>query len=216
MAESFERQLSEFQKRVDTLEGDLPKVMAKTLNDVAFQLQKENLSRMDGIFEGGAVEWTKRSMVIDKATPDSLRVTLDHKPIQAAYLGLQEDGGVDDRSRPAGVRQPKRLAVPVDAPLDGHGNLPVDYVKQQQTVKGQWFGVPNSKKGGAPAGTRVGLFQRIRSPGMPDKLKTLVAFVKQRSYPNPKYGFREWAIRRAGEIAPDALRDVIRRTIERR
>lgn len=212
MADEIERQIQSFIERGEEFERKLPEVMARALNQTAFAMMEEGRSRMDTIFEGGVNDWTRQSLVVEKASPDRLIALVGHKPIQAHYLALQEEGGVDDRSRPAGVREPKKLAIPLSgATLDGRGNLPVDFVDR---VKGDRKNFFVGKARGT--GDRTALFQRVRGiNGVKDKIEAVVLFVKERVYRKPKYGFKEWGIAKANDKLPEEMRKAVESSIRK-
>lgn len=207
---------------MDRVREKTPYIVMNTLNDVGFELRSENQSRMDSIFSQGATEFTKRAVVIDKATLSNATTTVRHQPIQAHYLGLQEFGGIDDRSRPAGKKEPVKLAIPMSdrVPLDSHGNIPEDYVNTTARSNPKEFFIGKPKR--APGvQTMKGLWRRVgqvqTSTGRTAFAKVIpyVLFVRNRLYKKGKYEFREWALKRAGEKLPQAFAKSLKYEVER-
>lgn len=207
-------------KTVDGLSGKVNWIAMNSLNEVAFKLREENAARMDSIFDGGATPWTKRAVVVHKARSESLRVEVAHQPIQARYLALQEEGGVDDRSRSDGQKSPYKLFVPVSKNVekDAYGNMLPDYIDRTaaENPKEYFIGRP---KGWANSGKalwrRTGAYQTASGKTAFHKITPYVLFVKQRQYRKKIYNFKSWAMQRAPALLKPAFENALVNEISR-
>lgn len=106
----MERKLTDFERR------QLPYATARALTATANAGQAEEEKALPSAFDR-PTPFTMRAIAIRPATKTKLQAEVYVRPIQAKYLGLQEEGG---------IRRPKKRALvnPVGVKLNQYGNIP--------------------------------------------------------------------------------------------
>jgi hypothetical protein len=145
----------------------LPRVMAAALTRTAADVRADAARRIASVFDR-PVTFTRRAIYTANAKPSRLSARVGIKPIQAKYLGLQEDGG---------TRRPARraLLIPVRARLNRYGNLSRGQVARLLARPDTFSGSING---------HGGIWQRTRSGG----LKLLIAYAASARY-RARFGF---------------------------
>jgi hypothetical protein len=151
----------------DLAKTQIPFATARALTTLATLAKAEVITALPQRFDR-PTPFTMRGPAITVATKASQRATVYIKPIQAAYLALQETGG--ERTPPKTA-----LVVPVQITLNAYGNIPKGQLARLKG-KGNVF-VANVNGIG-------GFWQRL--PG--DKLKLLVRFTPEAQY-KPRFGY---------------------------
>src|SRR5579864_8102126 len=111
---------SDWFKLRDTLNSfertQLPFATAKTLTQTAKLVQTSITAELPSIFDR-PTPFTQRALAIKPARKTDLTAEVNLRPIQAAYLALEETGG---------ERLPKKtaLVLPTDIQLNPYGNIP--------------------------------------------------------------------------------------------
>ena len=126
----------------------MPFVIASTLNDLAFQVQRGETASMADIFKHPR-PFTAKSTQVNKATKGSLSADVFIRPEVAKYLLPYEFGGVH-------VLPGKALLDPVDIRLDQYGQLPKNAMNRLKARGDIFIGTIQTKAG--PIG---GVWQRM-------------------------------------------------------
>jgi hypothetical protein len=128
---------SQLKRAIDSIDSlvknQLPFATAKALTDTANSVKSELPSKMQALFEGGIVPFTRMGVFTTKATKNSLAAVVGFKDKQAGYLVYQIQGG---------QRSPNRVALRIPASsinsdagrmyglrLTPQGNLPPNIIK---------------------------------------------------------------------------------------
>jgi hypothetical protein len=167
---------TEFLKMRDSLDDlakrQLPFAAANALTKTARLVQREETSAISQVFDR-PTPFTQRAVGVKPARKTDLTSEVFIKPIQAAYLKLEETGG---------VRTPKKqaLLLPAKIALNQYGNIPKGAL---QRLKGRRDIFIGQVKGIG------GVWQRMPSSrGQPHRLKLLIAFKPRAAY-RPRFGF---------------------------
>lgn len=158
----FERSLTEFERR------QLPFATAKALTFTARDTVKPAIERRIEAAFDNPIPFTKRGVGWKAARKTMLVSSVHIKPIQAAYLKLQQTGG---------VRRPKRrsLVIPAGQRVNRYGNLPRGKVKALIADPRNFVG---------RIGSTAGIWKR-RKRGAP---KLLILFADSARY-QPRFAF---------------------------
>ena len=202
---------------LDTFQGDIPFAIARSLNDTARDLAADVNRSMDDIFDRPTA-FTERAAVAppsERATSRNLRALVTLRPIQAAYLRLEETGG--ERTGADNLNKPSRkVTTPGPGiPLDASGNIPRGAVrairqeaardKRQRAKRAAKSAVSVPQDGtvvllesGAPGNKAgvTGFFRRLAG----HRMQRLTAFVKTASY-EPRMGYHD----RLAHLAPPIM-----------
>lgn len=86
--------LRNLNRNLDNLRTDLPRMNAWALNDMAFEVFRENKKLMARVFDN-PVPYTLNAFFVRKATPQSPVATVQRKdkPVGKHYLEVQQQGG---------------------------------------------------------------------------------------------------------------------------
>ena len=161
--------------------SQLPFATARALTWTGRDATQAVESRINQAFDR-PTRFTQRSVASQPATRAKLFSRVLIKDTQAAYLGIQEEGG---------TRTPKRkaLVVPFNAKLNQYGNLPRGGVRRllarQDTFSGTVRGIG-------------GIWQRTRDGGV----KLLIAYEQKAKY-RPRFEFARTVEEVARQKFPD-------------
>lgn len=174
--------------KLQRLERDqVPFALSRAMNDAAEKVREAT----PGILERDLDKPTRfttdpRATVLERATKSKLTAVVRFRPLQAAYLQYQIEGG---------IRAPKRkaLRLPTEQPLDAFGNLPARTISTlvaraqagRRLTKKQAGRLRVSAKvdifyGDPGDGRPPGLYQRVPLKGSGDnRLIPLIVFPQQ-------------------------------------
>ena len=159
--------------------------------------------------------FTKRGFVTERATVDNLRAAVVIRPLQAAYLRYQIEGG---------PRAPSRLALrlPSEVQLNQYGNLPAGLIKQlvarakagRRATKGKArrFGVSQGVDlfyGDPGDGRPVGVYKRLVLGPNRHQLVPVVVMPRQSAQYRRRFDFYGHARRVAIERWPANVRTAL-------
>lgn len=166
----------------------IPFAVAKALSDTAWDVAKEESKQMPAKLDRPTPFSVKAFWVI-RATKQKLVATVFIKPIQAAYLKFQVDGGT---RRPKG----KAMPVPGDVRLNQYGNMSKGKIKALLSDPRNFSGVIHGNGG---------IWQRQKNGGV----KLLVAWEKTAQYERDRFPFYKIAIGKAKAVIGSNLRRAI-------
>lgn len=155
----------------------VPYALALTLNAVVTDVKTNTEGSMTRRLDK-PIPFTQKGLAIHRATKARLEASAFFKDRQAAYLELQESGGM---RRPKG----RALVLPADQKVNRYGNLPKGTVKRL-LLRGDVF---SGSVGGV-----AGIWQRF-GPGK-RKLRLLIAYEPEASY-RPRLKFQDSAYKTA-------------------
>ena len=166
----------------------IPFAVAKALSDTAWDVAKEEARQMPMKLDR-PIPFSVKAFGVIRATKAKLVATVFIKPIQAAYLKFQIDGGT---RRPKG----KALTVPVGQRLNQYGNLPKGKVKALLADPRNFSGVIKGVGG---------IWQRQKKGGV----KLLVAWEQTAQYEANRFPFYKIAAGKAKAVIGNNLRRAI-------
>ena len=145
---------------------------ALALNATAADVQAEETDRMDRVFDR-PTPFTKRGLMIVRATKSRQVAIVQARRIQAGYLSMQEEGG---------TRHPKRRAIlmPAGVRRNKYGNMAKGAVKRLLARDDTFSGKVNG---------RPGIWQRKRD----GSVVLLVSYETKAEY-QPRWGFKQSAV----------------------
>lgn len=158
--------------------------VAKALSDTAIDIARELPDHANRAFAGGATRFTKQAFAYTRATKQRLEASVFVRPLQAAYLRFQIEGG---------TRQPRNVALklPSVVDLDPEGNIPRGLVRQlvarakagrrATRAQSRRFGVSQAVSlfyGDPQDGRPAGIYKRV-DHGMRHSLIPVVVFPRQ-------------------------------------
>lgn len=167
------------------LERQIPFALSRAINDTARDVVLAQRAVMQEHLDRPTPFTLRGAAVLGYASKARLEAVVGFRPIQAAYLRFQIEGG---------TRTPKARAILVPAEharLNRYGNLPKGYVARVLNGKKGFVASRNDPK------TRhlpAGIYQRGNKRG--DVAKLLVAFEDKADY-DPIYPFYETAAKTA-------------------
>lgn len=183
----FERSLGQHQSQV-------PFAIATGINDTLNDVKLAEERRLPLVFDR-PTPFTRKGLMIRRATKTRLAGEVRYKDIQQKYLRLQQTGG---ERKPKG----RALVVPVGQRLNQFGNLSRGAIKRllarPDVFSGEVRGV-------------AGIWQRPKSRG--GKMKLLIAYEPSAKY-QPRLAFREHARQVATRVLQQNLARAWRRAIQ--
>ncbi|WP_420578795.1 hypothetical protein [Oceaniradius stylonematis] len=179
---SFESDIAQWTRYLDrSVARQVPFATAKALTDTARLDLKPAAERLIRKRLDRPTPFTQKGPAFSGARKHRLVATVFIKDIQAEYLRVQEQGGVQ---RPKG----RAFLVPVGQRRNKYGNLPRNAVRNALAKPGTFSG----RVGGVG-----GIWQRMKS----GKLKLLVRYEDETSY-QPRLGFHVEMAKVAGRAFP--------------
>jgi hypothetical protein len=172
--------------------SQLPFATARALTMTGQDARADLEPHIDRAFDR-PTRFTRNSVATQPATRTRLYSRVLIKDAQAAYLGLQEEGGTRTPARTA-------LVVPVEARLNQYGNMPRGYLRRLLSRSDTFSG--NVKGIG-------GIWQRTRDGGV----KLIVAYAQRAQY-QPRFGMKDRVERTARERFPPNFERAFREAME--
>lgn len=202
-----------------TYQREIEYQWAEALNAALVQVQDDNTSRMDDVFEGGATPFTKKGMVVKRwAKKGDYRGVLGHKGRQEAYLSDQERGGTVG---PSGAK--RNVFVPQNIRLNKYGGFPRNSIKKLLHHKDEIAFIGKPKRYGNASGddtygiwvregrmrSTVGKKRGVKAGDRPilkskERIRLAVA-LKGAVTVKPHYHWFEFANRRFRDLLKDEL-----------
>jgi hypothetical protein len=172
--------------------SQLPFATARALTMTGRDAKRDLEQHIGQVFDR-PTRFTQSSVAAQPATRARLYSRVLIKDAQAAYLGLQEDGGTRTPARRA-------IVVPFGARLNQYGNLPRGYVRRMlaraDTFSGTVRGIG-------------GIWQRTRDGGV----RLIVAYEQTAQY-RPRFGMRDRVEQSAREHFPPNFERAFREAME--
>ena len=186
--------IARFEGSLRQHQSQVPFAIASGINDTLNDVKLEEERRLPVIFDR-PTPFTRKGLMIRRASKARLAGELRYKDIQQKYLRLQQTGG---------VRTPKgrALVVPVGLRLNQFGNLPRGAIKRLLARRDVFSG---EVKGVA------GIWQRPKARG--GKLKLLIAYEPSAKY-QPRMDFGRHAYQVASRVLQQNLARAWRRAIQ--
>lgn len=186
--DAFERSLTRFERQ------QLPFALSLAINETLADVKEAEEVRLPLVLDK-PTPFTRRGLMIQRATKRRLAGALKYKDIQKRYLMLQETGG---------RRVPKKnaIVIPVNQRVNKFGNLSRGAVKRLLAKPNVFSGEVNGVGG---------IWQRPRRKG--GRLKLLIAYEKQAQY-RPRLRFEVSALAKAQRVLPLNMRHGMRRAIQ--
>lgn len=160
----------------------IPFVLSKTVNQLAFEIARKNMPRdADRIFQGGATAFTKRGFKYKKGTKQNpvAVVYVDEK--QSGYMRLQAEGG---------TRRPQRRTIVIPTSKvrrNKYGNVTKAKMDKFFNDKKRYFsGQPKGH-----AGAKAGIWERYQKNR---KIRMVLSFTQAAQY-DKKFPFYSLATR---------------------
>lgn len=151
----------------------IPRAMAGGLNDAAFAIRAATPGHIERRIDNPRqFTKSKSGLYVKKSSAAGLEAEVGFKPAQAAYLRIQENGGV----RGVPLAAPSRGARGVRGGADRFGNV----LPQLKKVKGRtgfFIGAPRRRDGEWPLG-----IYRVVGPRSKRRLVRLAAFLPRATY----------------------------------
>jgi hypothetical protein len=185
------------------------KALTDTMRDVQLGLPGEAVR----VFEGGAVDFTRRGFYLQAARKDNLVASVGVKDKQAAYLQYQIEGG---RRAP----RKRALRLPSVVQLTAQGNLPTGLIrtliarakagKRATAGQAKRFGVSRATDlfyGEPGDGRPAGIYKRVVLSAQRHQLVPIVVMPKTEAHYTDRrfdfYGFADRTFRRGFEANLD-------------
>lgn len=179
----------------DMARRQLPFALSKAINETLRDMKDGAVRNMAATL-ANPTPFTRNAWAIRWSTKGRLSGRIYAKPIQAAYLLRQEEGG---ERQPEGARA---ILIPVGQRLNAYGNMTRGAPRKAMGRADTFSGAPGGKAGG-----RAGIWQRI-GKGKNRSLRLLIAYEDQAEY-QPRLGFAADAERTALAVLPDRLAEAL-------
>ena len=163
----------------DAQRKQIPFAVSKALSDTAWDVAKEEARQMP-IKLDRPIPFSMKAFGVIRATKSKLVASVFIKPIQAAYLKYQVEGGT---RRPKG----KAMPVPGDIRLNQYGNMTKGKIKALLADPRNFSGVIHGNGG---------IWQRQKNGGV----KLLVAWEQTAQYERDRFPFYKIAVGKAKAV----------------